>query len=752
MPVGLHGFVSVVWVLPAAAQWGASFTMEGMSQAGSPFASEVRALLPSGCNIADEITYVQKLSDYKGHKIGINYPEYCSKLDSKDWHGGVTQGYYTVVSEPCSWAAGLSQLSYGVLTNMCKGLGRMWHWHEDADEWGWVERGRFQTWLSGPTGIPWEVAVNEIGAEGVWYFPRGWPHAFLCVTPEEEGGCAVHLVFSAPLAAIRGAHNLDKTLAQAPDGAVAASVGVTRDEFGLLRPLFANASGDPDLGHFVSPMVGMVPSGTCEPACPKIRETKVLPAAVEANVANEVTLAGGVVAKHIRTAQFPFATTMSQEQVDLAAGATRPIFWVTNANGLLIVIEGEIHLTLQGGVAGLHAPAPQSSKKMLQYDLKRGDIVYLPVGKACTYSESTKRLAAKVVTVFDVGNWHSAELRDQIRHMPGYILNMSLTHSDHNLVNAWTPYKDQPSAPSAASSAVPPACTCGNGKVKLWGPGGPHTALVPTADLFNKGQPTNGQIEICFGPESGWRSTALSCGAGLYTAAEQQMAGFLRTYKDIINGSTVYPVTLHAAILVVPAGNPKNITSLFDVIDRDDIRIVVNDGNYVGSLTSGTAVWEDVVGRLDSVQAVAAVRSKIVFYAGGSGKARDQLVNGVADVWFSWYDWYVANKDKFTYIALDNEHAIVRPLSVAHTSNDGGSVVREFIRFLLHSTEANKAMEAWGWFKNGAQAAVLRDRKASAGQALMPSTMPVLSPSPSLGGTPLTLADLIKEGIKRSEL
>merc|ERR1712232_968915 len=78
----------------------------------------------------------------------------------------------------------------------------------------------------------------------------------------------------------------------------------------------------------------------------------------------------------------------------------------------------------------------------------------------------------------------------------------------------------------------------------------------------------------------------------------EQMAGFLRTYSDIINGSTVFPVTMHAAGLVVPASNPKNIRSLVDVINRDDIRVVVNDGNYVGSLTSGTAVWEDVVGPL----------------------------------------------------------------------------------------------------------------------------------------------------------
>lgn len=368
---------------------------------------------------------------------------------------------------------------------------------------------------------------------------------------------------------------------------------------------------------------------------------------------------------------------------------------------------------------------------MMEYDLKRGDIVYIPVGKALTYFEITNHSSAQVIAVFDVGSWHSAELRDQLRHVPSYIMNMSLTHSSQNALNAFKPSL-KPAVHSSETSSEP--CTCGNGKIKLWGPGGPHTALLPTAALFNEKQAADAQLEICFGPEAKWRPTALSCAAGLYTAAEQQMAGFLRTYRDIINGSTVFPFTMHAAGLVVPASNPKNIRSLVDVINRDDIRVVVNDGNYVGSLTSGTAVWEDVVGRLDSLQAVSSVRSKIVYYAGGSVKARDQLVNGVADVWFSWYDWYVANKDKFSFVALDNEQAIVRPLSVAHTSNDGGDVVQKFVEFLLHDHEADVAMQTWGWFKSGAQT-------KARGAIAMPATA-----SPSVS----TLADLIKDGVQRN--
>ena len=29
------------------------------------------------------------------------------------------------------------------------------------------------------------------------------------------------------------------------------------------------------------------------------------------------------------------------------------------------------------------------------------------------------------------------------------------------------------------------SCKCENGKAKVWGPGGPHTALIPVAKLFS---------------------------------------------------------------------------------------------------------------------------------------------------------------------------------------------------------------------------------------------------------------------------
>eukprot|EP01052_Picozoa_sp_SAG31_P033697 SAG31_NODE_3843_length_3823_cov_17.361171_3_plen_185_part_00 len=142
----------------------------------------------------------------------------------------------------------------------------------------------------------------------------------------------------------------------------------------------------------------------------------------------------------------------------------------------------------------------------------------------------------------------------------------------------------------AASRQEP--CSCDNGKVLLFGPGGPHTALVPAAEIFNTLRPLEDDIEICFGPEATWRETALECSAGLFSASEQQMAGFLRGYSRIVDARRVVPITMHASVLIVQHSNPLGITSLKDVIDRENIRVVVNDGNFRDSLTSSTALWE----------------------------------------------------------------------------------------------------------------------------------------------------------------
>jgi accessory colonization factor AcfC len=211
------------------------------------------------------------------------------------------------------------------------------------------------------------------------------------------------------------------------------------------------------------------------------------------------------------------------------------------------------------------------------------------------------------------------------------------------------------------------ACTCGNGRAKLFGPGGPHTALQPTADLWNLLNPTQVPVEICFGPEPTWRDRAQECAAGLFAGAEQQMSGFLRRFSSRVEGQPVSPITMHSASLIVPSGNPLRLTSLRRVIDYppdEQLRVVVNDGNLHDSLTSSTALWEDVVGRSGSLRDSERLREKIVAFTANSGEARDMILRGEADVWISWHDWWVANQESFSSAPIERELSVCPYVSV----------------------------------------------------------------------------------------
>ena len=62
----------------------------------------------------------------------------------------------------------------------------------------------------------------------------------------------------------------------------------------------------------------------------------------------------GVTLYRIRTDQFPFSRTMSQERTELAPGAVRPVVWTT-ADSFFMVISGTVTVNLEGGILGKEA-------------------------------------------------------------------------------------------------------------------------------------------------------------------------------------------------------------------------------------------------------------------------------------------------------------------------------------------------------------------------------------------------------------
>eukprot|EP00438_Fugacium_kawagutii_P000348 Skav204709 [mRNA] locus=scaffold3332:148085:165810:- [translate_table: standard] len=355
----------------AAKDWNFLLNKDGgPNHVGNVCSAPILADRPGDCGQVGPATYVYRMSKMEPNDY---FPKICPKL------GGASVRF----NNPCAWAHGQAQMTAAHFTNMCKGATRMIHWHTQADEWGFVSKGRLMTFVASPDGLPWPSSNNVLPPRGVWYFPSGWLHGLLCMTPEEEGGC-------------RAIHSIH----------------------------YSNT-------NMTAPIVTAVAPGECDPECPPVQETVGAPAAVQSIVEQKVVLPAteGVTLQYrIRTDQFPFARTMSQERTELAPGAVRPVVWTTAATELQGRTGWESRvdqMQSSGGILG-----NESHLEFANETLHAGDVAYFPNQRAYWFREATGEKPAETINVFDVGIWKSIELRQAVSEMPRIVV-MSNLHQAH---------------------------------------------------------------------------------------------------------------------------------------------------------------------------------------------------------------------------------------------------------------------------------------------------------------------------------
>lgn len=229
-----------------------------------------------------------------------------------------------------------------------------------------------------------------------------------------------------------------------------------------------------------------------------------------------------------------------------------------------------------------------------------------------------------------------------------------------------------------------------DGIVYLYGPGGPHTALIRAGEAFTK--KTGTTVRIVFGPESKWTEDAQRNADIIWGASEQSMTAFLQTYKEF-DSDDVEPIYLRRAVIAVQKGNPKRIKTFEDLI-QPGMRIVVTEGAGVYN-TSGTGVWEDIAGRLGSLNDVQAFRRNIVAYSKGSGASFRAFNELKADAWITWIHWPLTHPNDADIVELSSDRVIYRDLNVV-TNAKADSEATEFIEF-LKDEEATDIFKSEGW-------------------------------------------------------
>ncbi|CAK9036379.1 unnamed protein product [Durusdinium trenchii] len=364
-----------LFLLPVAAQYS--------EDPGSKFPTPT---VESNClqdNLADNQVYYQKVDQmFNGSSNAI-----CPN----------TLGLY--VNQPCTWAAGRATMTVAPVINQCHWAIRNFHWHDSSDEWSYMVQGVMQVYLTSPSGVPWQSAVNTIGAGGVWFFPRGWPHAFVCVSEE---GCNYVLTFNGPQSVAVNDHMIAESYAQLPDKIAAYSMGMSMGEWATAKPKMSADTGT-FFAKVDSAKFKWLPEENAEPAAVNRSDVEV-----------EDTRPGlgkGIQVWNIRTAQFPFATRMSQQRIVFQPGGFRSLVWITNAAAIMTVISGHVNAATQGGISGGNNTGP-SSTSYEATNLGPFDAFYFPIRRGYWIEEATGKEPAEVIVVFEVGNWEALEAKD----------------------------------------------------------------------------------------------------------------------------------------------------------------------------------------------------------------------------------------------------------------------------------------------------------------------------------------------------
>ncbi|MGL4723237.1 MAG: substrate-binding domain-containing protein [Scandinavium sp.] len=230
----------------------------------------------------------------------------------------------------------------------------------------------------------------------------------------------------------------------------------------------------------------------------------------------------------------------------------------------------------------------------------------------------------------------------------------------------------------------------GDGIIKVYGPGGPHSALQKAASLWTK--QSGVKVEIVYGPESQWSKAAQRDADLIFGSSEQSMTAFLETYT-FIHSRSVQPLYLQSAVIAVKPGNPRDIHSFNDLLEKE-VAIVVTEGAGVYN-TSGTGVWEDLAGRKGRLKDVKNIRSKIIAFAKGSGAAFKAFQQPDADAWITWSDWPLTHPDKAELVKIEPERRLYRDMNVAVASHAEPQTA-EFVRFLT-SPQATEIFAREGW-------------------------------------------------------
>lgn len=228
--------------------------------------------------------------------------------------------------------------------------------------------------------------------------------------------------------------------------------------------------------------------------------------------------------------------------------------------------------------------------------------------------------------------------------------------------------------------------------INLYGPGGPHTALEKVAKKYE--EKTGIKVNVNFGPQKSWNEKAKQNADILFGASEQSALAIADDHKEKFDIYQIEPLYLRRAIILVKKGNPKNIKGLKDLANKK-VGVIAPEG-MGKSNTSGTGVWEDMIGRTKDINLVKNLRKNIVSFTPNSGTARNMFLNDEkVDAWITWIDWAKSNPGYGDIVEIEKDLVVYRDLNLV-ARKDASPEILDFIKF-AESKEMESIFKEFGW-------------------------------------------------------
>jgi len=225
--------------------------------------------------------------------------------------------------------------------------------------------------------------------------------------------------------------------------------------------------------------------------------------------------------------------------------------------------------------------------------------------------------------------------------------------------------------------------------LRVYGPGGPAPAMKEAARAFESREGV--KVLVTAGPSGKWMEQARNDADLIYSGSENMMTDFVWAMDGKLVESSIVPLYLRPAAILVRPGNPRGIGGFNDLL-KPGVRVLVVNG------AGQTGLWEDLAGRTGKIETVRALRNNIVTYARNSGEAKKRwMADKGLDVWLIWNIWQISNPELAEAIPIEAEYLIYRDTGIGLTRlGTNKAAGKKFIEFLL-SKQGEKIFEHWGW-------------------------------------------------------